>query len=262
MSDELNATNDLDLEYKDVVKSPTDSTTATVEVPDKYKGKSLDDLINMHVNAEKLIARQGNDLGQLRRTLDAQTSVLDRVIAPVQQTEKKPLEVTPEKLLNDPLNTVNDVVGAHPAVQANQQRLNQMEMQVRETQFSQAHKSYKDDVQNPEFQDWVMKSPVRQKLLVSLHNYNFDAGHELWELWDEHRTAKTAAEAARTARVGAASTVRAGAGEPSAKPILSRTKLAELQMRAMSGDAVAKQKWEDPSFQAMRLEAYSEGRIR
>jgi len=262
---EVNANvNDLDLEYQDVVKNPNDPQMQQIsaEIPEKYKGKSTDELIDMHVNLEKVLARQGNELGQLRKTVDVQTSLLSKVIGPTQTEVKKP-QVNAEKLLNDPVSAVNEVVGANPDVQGNAQRLSQLELQVAQNRFEASHPTFKDDVNNPDFQDWVMKSPVRQKLLVSLHsNYNFDAGNELWELWDEHNTAKRASEAARQGRVQAAGTVKAGGGEPQPKPVLSRQKLSELQLRAINGDPVAKQKWEDPEFQRMRLDAYAEGRVR
>lgn len=260
---DLNATNDLDLEYNDIVKDPTNPEMAaiTAEIPEKYKGKSLDDLINMHVNAEKLIARQGNDLGQLRKTVDNQTELLNRVIARPQTETKKP-EVNAEKLLNDPVNAVSEVIQSSPAVQNTAQRVNQLELQVAHNRFESSHPTYKDDVMSSDFQDWVMKSNVRQKLLVSLNNYNYEAGNELWELWNEHKTAKTAAEEARKGRIAAAGTVKTGPGEAQPKPILSRVKLSELQARAMNGDNSAKQKWEDPEFQKMYLEAYQEDRVR
>lgn len=256
-----NVTDDLDLEYKDVVNpSATPLVTPGSDIPEKYKGKSLEDVITMHVNAERVIARQGNDLGQLRKTNDDLTAILTRTTAPT-QTEKKP-EVNAEQLLNDPTTAVNTVVAASPAVQSTAQRVDQLELQVRQNRFDAAHPTWKDDLRDPQFEEWVLKSPVRQKLLLSLHHYNFDAGAELWELYNEHRSAKAAAESARQARVTAAGTIKTGAGEPLPKPILSRVKLSELQMRAEKGDAAAKQKWEDPEFQRMRLEAYAEGRIK
>lgn len=265
MTTDLNANvSDLDLEYSDVVKNPSDPEMQQIAetIPEKYKGKSVDDLVSMHVNLEKVLARQGNEVGQLRKIVDSQTQLLTKAIAPHTQSEVKRPEVSAERLLNDPVNTVNDVVGTNPTVQASQHRLNQLELQVAEGKFSQSHPSYKDDVQNSEFQEWVLKSNVRQKLLVSLNNYNFDAGGELWELWDEHKTAKSASETARQQRIGAASTIRSGAGEPTPKPVLSRAKLAELQTRALNGDMAAKAKWEDPTFQAMYQEAYFEKRVR
>lgn len=262
---DLNANvNDLDLEYKDVVKDPNDPGMQAIAatIPEKYKDKSREDLIDMHVNIEKVLARQGNEVGQLRKVVDSQTLILNKAIGNPTQTDVKPLPVTAERLLNDPENAVNQVVQQNPAVSGNAQRINNLEMQVAQNKFESANKSWKDDLNDTDFQSWVLGSKIRSKLMMGLNAYNFEAGEELWELWNEHKGAKQASESARQSRVAAVSTVRGGAGEPMAKPTLSRAKLAELQTRAMNGDRAAKAKWEDPEFQRMYQEAYAESRIR
>lgn len=262
---DLNANvNDLDLEYKDVVKDPNDPGMQAIAatIPEKYKDKSREDLIDMHVNIEKVLARQGNEVGQLRKVVDSQTLILNKAIGNPTQTDVKLSPVTAERLLNDPESAVNQVVQQNPAVSGNAQRINNLEMQVAQNKFESANKAWKDDLNDTDFQSWVLGSKIRSKLMMGLNAYNFEAGEELWELWNEHKGAKQASESARQSRVAAVSTVRGGAGEPMAKPTLSRAKLAELQTRAMNGDRAAKAKWEDPEFQRMYQEAYAESRIR
>ena len=43
---------------------------AKVEIPEKYKGKSLEDIVKMHQEAEKLIGRQAQEVGEVRRLAD------------------------------------------------------------------------------------------------------------------------------------------------------------------------------------------------
>jgi len=40
------------------------------DVPEKYRGKSLKDIVSMHQEAEKLIGRQGSEVGELRKVVD------------------------------------------------------------------------------------------------------------------------------------------------------------------------------------------------
>lgn len=40
------------------------------DLPEKYKGKSLKDIVLMHQEAEKLIGRQGSEVGELRKVVD------------------------------------------------------------------------------------------------------------------------------------------------------------------------------------------------
>jgi len=46
------------------------SLTEDEVVPEKYKGKSANDIARMHQEAEKLIGRQGAEVGELRRIVD------------------------------------------------------------------------------------------------------------------------------------------------------------------------------------------------
>lgn len=268
MSNELNAgVNDLELEYQDAV-SPSVTSTDTIsrEIEGRFKGKSAEDLVSMHVNLEKVLRRQGNELGQLRKVVDAQSQLLNqRPIGNAPQAEVKKQEpITAEKLLNDPQAAVNAAIEQAPAVSNSQQRLNQLERSVAQNKFEQANPTYMQDVNDPEFQAWVVASGVRSKLLLNLHNYDFNSGNELWELWKEHREAKTATETARQARIQQASVVKPGSVEAKdfSKPLYSRAKLAELQMKALNGDAAAQARWNDPEFQREYMLAYAEDRIK
>lgn len=265
MTDNLNATtNDLDLEYKDVVKDPNDAQMRAIEseIPARYKDKSTDDLISMHVNLEKVLTRQGNELGQLRKVVDAQTQLLTRQPVPLTQTEPKEFKVSAENLLNEPVQTVNSVIEQNPAIKSGANRLNQLEMEVARGRFEQTNPAYTQDLNDPEFQSWVLASKIRSKLLASLNGYNFEAGNELWELWTEHKGAKTAAETARTSRVQAAGVTKTGTSEPIGKPIYSRIKLMDLHAKAISGDQAAARQWNSPEFQEAYQLAHLEKRVR
>lgn len=257
--------NDLELEYKDTVKDPNDPVMQNLEqeVPQRYKEKSRDDLIDMHVNLEKVLSRQGQELGQLRKTVDTQSQLLVQVTAQKPQTESKRSPVTAESLLNDPVQSVNQVVEQNPQVAQAQHRINQLELSVAKNKFEQRYPAYTKDLNDPEFQSWVLGSPIRSKLCAALDSYNFEAGGELWDLWQEHSSAKTAAESARQSRVQqASSTIKSGPAESAGKPIYSRQKLADLQTRALNGDAAAQRQFNDPTFQREYQLAYAEQRVR
>ena len=40
------------------------------DIPDKYKGKSVKDIVRMHQEAERAIGKQGSEVGELRRIVD------------------------------------------------------------------------------------------------------------------------------------------------------------------------------------------------
>jgi hypothetical protein len=47
-----------------------EEVTKEPEVPEKYRGKSLEDIIKMHQESEKLIGRQAQEVGESRKLLD------------------------------------------------------------------------------------------------------------------------------------------------------------------------------------------------
>ena len=49
------------------VAEPVDNST---EVPDKYKDKSVQELVEMHQNAERALGKQGGEVGELRKLVD------------------------------------------------------------------------------------------------------------------------------------------------------------------------------------------------
>lgn len=259
--------NDFDLEYRDVVKDPANQEMQQIaaEIPERYKGKSSEELVQMHVNLEKVLRRQGNELGQLRRLSDMQAQALANYtsnVAPrapaAQEPKREP--ITAETLLSDPEQAINQAVA--PAVAPVHNRLTAIEQSLARQQFEDKNPSYLKDVQSPEFQEWVLASSTRSRLLMGLHQYDFSAGNELWDLWNEHKSTAEAAKAARADKTRAASTVRNSAGEPVGKPIYSRAKLMELQMRALNGDPAAQVKWNDPEFQREYQLAYAEQRVK
>ena len=58
------------------------------EIPDKYRGKSAEDLVRMHQEAEKLLGRQSSEVGELRQVVDSYIQTqLSNQQAPSQQSE-------------------------------------------------------------------------------------------------------------------------------------------------------------------------------
>lgn len=275
MSTATNTTSgDLDLEYQDVIhdNSNPENQKLEAEIPERYKEKSTDDLIKMHINLEKVLRRQGNEVGQLRKLVDSQTQLLSATNSSQFRPEQratveptKPEPVSAENLLSRPTETLNRAVSQNPSVTAQNQRISQLETTLARKEFEDKHPTYTSDVDSPEFQEWVLASPTRSKLISALHHgYNFAAGAELWELWDEHNAIRESATSRTTeARVQAAKTVKGGSTEAGvSKPIYSRAKLAELQVKAAQGDPAASARWNDPEFQRGYLLAYQEDRVK
>jgi hypothetical protein len=95
-------------------------------LPDKYQGKSLEEVVQMHQEAEKLLGRQSSEVGELRRVVDDYISSQQQPTAPQQQ------HVEPEDDIDyftDPQGAVNRAIENHPKIREAQQYTEQYKKQ-------------------------------------------------------------------------------------------------------------------------------------
>jgi hypothetical protein len=254
-----------DLEFKDAVsttETKTESVQTEPEVPDKFKGKSVFDIIDMYQNAERKISEQGAELHAVR-------TQADELLGLRGDNAEKPKEratVTAEDLLTDPNLALDKVLNSSSVADKAEEAVNRvdaLERTIGQREFEGRHPDFMKDVSNPEFQTWVGTNKARASLLVNLNKYNFEAGEALWDMWEERKQLDQGkSKADRKAVIRQASTVRSGPTESATKPVYSRVKLMELQAKAQKGDLTARAKWNDPAFQSEYQEAYREGRIK
>ena len=86
-------------------------------VPEKYQGKSLEEVVQMHQEAEKLLGRQSSEVGELRKVVD------DFITSQSQQPAPQQL-VEPEDDIDyftDPQAAVNRAIENHPKIKEAQE---------------------------------------------------------------------------------------------------------------------------------------------
>lgn len=228
------------------------------ELPEKYKGKSVEDIVRMHQEAEKLIGRQAQEVHEVR-------SLADQLLK--QQLESKqyskPAETVPEEdFFADPKQAVLKTVDQHPAVlEAKQASLELKRMQTAQ-KLQSKHPDFMEIAQNADFHEWIKASPIRVDLFTKADaEFDFNSADELLSTYkaikgvqsNEKKTqaAETQAKAQETA-LRAAAVDTGGTGESSRK-IYRRADLIKLRMT-------------DPDrYMALQdeiLAAYNEGRVK
>ena len=227
-------------------------------IPEKYKGKSIEDIVKMHQEAEKLIGRQAQEVHEVRSLAD---QLLKQQLESKQQA--KPAEtVQEEDFFADPKQAVARTVEQHPAVlEAKQAALELKRMQTAQ-KLQSKHPDFMDIAQNAEFHEWVKASPIRVDLFTKADaEFDFNSADELLSTYkaikgvqsNEKKTqaAETQAKAQETA-LRAAAVDTGGTGESSRK-IYRRADLIKLKMT-------------DPDrYMALQdeiLAAYAEGRVK
>ena len=251
-------------ENVDIIEDEVNEIQQEVEVeqpqeepslPEKYQGKSLEDVVQMHQEAEKLLGRQSSEVGELRKVVDDYISSQTQLPAPQQHVE-------PEEDIDyftDPQGAVNRAIENHPKIREAEQYSAQYRQQAALATLNTKHPDMQDILGDPKFAEWIKASKIRTQLFVAAdQQYDADSADELFTLWKERKavTQQTAdvEKQARKQQLKAANTGNArGSAEGTRKKVYRRADINKL-MRT------------DPDrYTALADEimaAYAEGRVK
>lgn len=228
------------------------------QVPEKYKGKSVEDVIEMHRDAEYRASRLGHEVGQLRKQVQERPIVVP------------PKEVKVDDLLENPKDAIENVVNQSPVVKKLNDQLENFEQNQLKRQFEQTYPEYRKDVDNPEFIKWIQTNELRRGLAQAADNLDMFAANQLWNLWEERQSlVKDQAEAKKeqleTKRKEnlKKGTLESGSGNSTEnKKIWRRSEIMDIKTRALMGDRKAMETVADPAWQRDVLAAYADKRAR
>lgn len=154
------------------------------EVPDKYRGKSLKDIVAMHQEAEKLIGRQGSEVGDLRKLVDDYIKTQTTKDSKVDE-----VATTDEDFFIEPTSAVNKAIDNHPAIKEAQHMSLSMKRAETVSKLKQEFPDAMEVVQSPDFAKWIEGSKVRTELFVRAETqYDYDSAKELLDNWKERQT--------------------------------------------------------------------------
>ena len=224
-------------------------------LPEKYQGKSLEEVVQMHQEAEKLLGRQSSEVGELRKVVDDYISTQTQPTAPQQYVE-------PEDDIDyftDPQAAVNRAIENHPKIREAEQYTAEYKKQSSLATLQSKHPDMQEILSDPKFAEWIKASKIRTQLFVQAdQGYDADSADELFSLWKERKTvAQQTANVEKQARkqsLKAANTGNArGSAEGSRKKVYRRADIIKLMRN-------------DPDrYQALSDEimaAYAEGRVK
>lgn len=255
----------------EVDKQDTPETPVTIDqskpdenLPEKFRGKSLADVVASYQSLESELGRARNEIGTSRRVLDELLNL--RRIGEMEKSKPEAKPVTAYELAENPEETITNVASrvADERARQSEQRLLELESQIRADSFEKKHPGFRDVIQSAKFLEWVGKSPTRVALTQKAAQGDWDSGDELMSLYKEYEAVparpnadtpdpkKAAKEAAlaKSGGSGANKVVNGGDGRKTYK----RTELARLYIdRPEEYDRL----WESELKQA-----YAEGRVR
>lgn len=229
------------------------------DLPPKYRGKTAKEIAQMHIEAERLIGRQAQEVGETRRLTD---ELLKRQL----ETRKEPTTVEDEvDFFEDPDKAVNRKIDSHPAIQQAKQQAAEFKQMQTLNRLKQDFPDFQNVVQDPEFAEWIKGSPVRMRLYAAADaEFDYDAASELLTNWKYvkpvKQTQQPVAEPALETKIAQKQAVKSAtvdvggtAGPGNTSKIYRRIDLIRLNL-------------EDPErYEAMQDEimaAYRDGRVK
>lgn len=229
-------------------------TIVSQEFPERYRGKSVKEIIELAETDKKNVGRYANEAGELRRLTD---ELIKAQLKPKEQ-EGQPKEVD---FFENPQEAIRRQIESNPRVLRAEQYAIAAQQAQAQQKLMQLHPDFWQIVQDADFAKWVGESKVRVKLFREADGCDVDAAHELLSTFKELKAAKQnqaqslvsdAEKTARTKTMQAAAVDTGGSGDSSRK-IYRRADLIRLNMR-------------DPAKYASMhdeiLAAYAEGRVK
>ena len=245
VDDDKEELGELEIEQQKIEQKP--------ELPEKYRDKSLDEIVKMHQEAEKLIGKQAQEVGEVRKLADE--LIKQNLGSRQQQTRQEEPEVD---FFENPQKAVQRTVDNHPDILAARQVTLEMKRSQIQQRLAQEHPDFGDIAKDQDFANWVKSSPIRIKIFEQADSgYDFDSANELLSTYKQLRSVKQKqnsdeGEVTRKQNLKAVGVDVGGSGE-SSKKVYRRADLIRLKMQ-------------DPDrYDALSQEimtAYQEGRVR
>jgi len=202
------------------------------EVPDKYNGKSLEDVVRMHQEAEKLLGRQSSEVGDLRKVVDSYINTQLDSQTPAQGASEPDEDID---FYSDPEKAMSRAIDNHPSVKAAEQSTRAYKQQTSMALLKESHPDIPEIVNDPKFAEWIQASQIRTRMFVSAdQHFDTEAANELFGLWKDrsgaiNQTIKAEKEGRQKAvREGSNGYARGNPDSSSSKKIYRRADIIKL----------------------------------
>jgi len=244
-------------DYAQTEEEEPEEVSEVEDLPEKYQGKDVKDIVAMHQNAEKLLGKQSQEVGELRKVVD---DFIRAQTVTQQQQAPAPVEEDIDDLdfFENPKEAISKMLENHPSVKQSKEMTQRLAQQESVAKLKAAHPDFQQIIADQSFMDWVGKSKIRTTLLRNADAYDFDSADEIFSLWKERQGVVNDTVAQETqARKQAVKTASTGnikgSGERPSKKIYRRADIVELMTK-------------DPDrYQALAGEirqAYADGRVK
>ena len=248
------------------LEQPAKTYNIPESVKTRFAGKTPEEIMESFAEAQSLISRQGQELGELRK---ATNTLMELQSATMKQETPAPVEdkgITVDDLYDNPEDSIAKVVDKKS--QKTSERIAALEAELAtrrstdiEVALERKYPGWKDEASRPEFLEWIKGSPVRMRLAQAAHAWDVDSANDLLELWYDRKgtVRKVQADIRREQQFRDASLESSSPSDVEEVPTFKRHEIQENRIAAQLGNRKA-ERWLSDNGKAITL-AYAEGRI-
>ena len=224
------------------------------EIPEKFRGKSVAEMAKAYTELERRMSDQGNELSNLRSTLDAMA------LNQSQASKPEPEPITEADFFSDPTTTVNRAIESHPALRQAQEMAQKMAYAQGLATLQQRHPDLKEVMESPKFVEWIKSSSVRTARFQKADQMgDVEEADDLISTFKQlNRVEETAKQASQKAQKNAVKSANTGAVRGNSDVRGSRRVYRRADIRELM--RTNPQRYED--LQPEIMQAYAEGRVR
>ena len=245
-------------------QAPEPEESQGSEVPEKFQGKSFEDVVDMYRNLEKEYGRKGNEIGELRKLTDEllQLEIQQKKNATERVATKEEEVLSDDDWFSSPKQATDKYLQKSSLAQEVQQLKEKLTSRDREEAhkaFVEKHPDYMDLAKTDGFQKFVQDSKYRMDLAQKADQYDYEAANELFDLYKaiSHNSGEpeqSGDDKAEKQQARKRATLEGtGNRNKGTKKVYRRADLIKMKMQ-------------DPDrYQAMQdeiMQAYAEGRVK
>jgi len=205
----------------------------TPDLPEKFKGKSPAEIAKAYEEQEKLMSRQANELGELRKSVNELIQRELEEAKSAKEASKMEAALEYDDLIDNPETSIRRVVT--PEIEAVKKEFNQFKAQQAQEKFKAEHPDFMEIAASAEFQGWVSDSPFRTRMFYAADAGDLEAARDLFNEYKSRNysvTEATGLPAAGRDKALKAVTTESGNATGSAKrKMYRRSDLVNLRLR-------------------------------
>ncbi len=225
------------------------------DLPDKFRGKSTEDIVKSYTQLEQEFGRRNNEVGELRKLTD---ELLNLQLSEKKEKDEPDYELNVDNLLDNPQEAISKAVENHPKFKQFEEAQRTASVSQAKASFEEKHPDYQDLISSEDFGNWVRESPVRTRMYQEADkNYDFAVGDELFTTYKALRGqanfTATEEKSSNAKQALKKASVERGSGQGSTKKVYRRQDLIQLKLSNPAKYAAM-----EPEI----MKAYTEKRVR